>query len=250
MKDKKMDNKVPFVDLKDIPSRFATYKLLVDNPLISYRPYKFGELKTMGRSLSQLQMIDLNLEGIWANFDKELITMSDFSYIIVLRQLSTFGSNKYNLDFECTKCETENTSVINTDSFDFKELAVDFPITANISDKELEMMPFTVKDLKSLIINGLEPNDENVFASQCKNMSIEEFNKFVDEIYLPEDMEAIKELAEYMSHDLKPFKLKCKNKNCNHVNNIKLDLEGGVAIRPFRENTRTVKDKFRFGVKK
>ena len=67
---------MPVVQVKSLPSQFTPYKLLVKNPEIQYKPYKYGEIKKMNQSkMSVKQLFKEVLNGIICNFDKELLTL-------------------------------------------------------------------------------------------------------------------------------------------------------------------------------
>ena len=272
---------MPVVQVKSLPSQFTPYKLLVKNPEIQYKPYKYGEIKKMNQSkMSVKQLFKEVLNGIICNFDKELLTLSDFMFIGLLRRISTLRSAKFNANFSCQVCNHSNKEEFDNSSLEFQDLNCQLPIFVTFDEKEYKFTPITVKDY--LILYELDKLEDQIafFAIQCRNTDIvtnypefdengvkltEEQRRFytIYDIFYnlssQEDGEVLDEIEKYLDHGLKPVPMKCKGiveytddegivreNRCDNVINVTLS-GGGVLITPFRESDEPIKSRIRFG---
>jgi len=241
---------LPWVEIKELPSKFLAYP---KGSKILYRPFTYGEIVELAQSkLSDEEFArKILLPGIETRgFDKLDLVFADFSFITLLRYISSFPSYEFRISNKCYKCEKSINKSIRAVEIEYKDLEVpDLPIVANLSIGELHFMPLTLRNrirLESdpdLDIN----NPKHVIASLIVNYNIHEAIKLLKlEDLLPEDVEIINEIDQMLALDIKPVSVKCSNENCGAINKIKLSIGG--TLRPFRRHKKSVEDRVRFGI--
>lgn len=247
---------LPYIQLtqNQLPSQGLAYPKGFE---LIYRPYTFGEIQKINQSkLSNKQKLTFVLEGIKTSFDKELLTLSDLSYIALLRKISTLGGHKVNVTFKCGKCRQEITEAIDFGTsqsiIEFQDiLAPELPICITFSNnKEYKFKPITFKSFSKILEEGLEHDTIALIAHQCINPhQYDELYKVIENSTY-EDQILLEELDKYLEHNIKPIKITCKNvvggQACHHVNSV--ELSGGEALLlPFRESKKSPSSRIRFG---
>lgn len=234
---------LPTIQVKELPSKGLPYP---KGWSISYRVYKFGEIKTYNQSkLGVKDELAFVLEGIKTSFDKLSLTLSDLLYIGFLRKLSSLGAVEYAKQYNCYKCGSVNELKFSTKDIYFEDLSMEkLPVVATLSVGELHFNPLTIKQYFELIDEDKHTSDIDIMAAQCLNKSKEEARRIIYNL-LPEDGETMNEVDKLLYHDIKPLDHKCKN--CSVINVSELN-SGGTIIYPFREHKVDVSNKIRFGV--
>jgi len=264
------------LDLDQLPSKGLSYRSKMPSPSITYRMYSYGEvLKSSDSKMSEEQKIKFVLRGIETNFNKRDITLSDFLYIALLRQISGLGSEKFIAVCACPKCKGRDKYPIETESFDYNDLFDDIdpsekpelPIVVDLfGGIDHVFMPVTVGDYLDLIEMGKENDEIAMHVMQCVNRDeiYEDFDDVYDKFYRAniEDGQYLEKVNDFLHHGLKPFEIKCtvkiseedseegsKEKLCDY--RYPVELDGGQALLlPFRESKSPKRDRIRFGNKK
>ncbi len=244
-------NYLPDIQIADgLPSQFIPYP---DNVVIKYNPYTFGELKKISQStLSIKEEFKFILEGIKVeNMDALDLTLPDFMFINLLRNISSLGTQKASVDFLCPQCTTPNTTTIeikgNSQDIEFEDLMIDeLPIIATLSTGEYHFSPIRLKDYFALIDNKKENDLIAWLAAQCRNISFDEaYEAFFNANAI--DTEILEEVDRLLNHDLKPIPAHCTN--CSETVNVEL-IGGDAVLKPFRaadEHQQFIKSSIRFG---
>lgn len=238
---------MPIHNIEDLPSNMIPYP---EGAEISYRSYGFGEIKNISQSeLSELDFVDIVMNGIYTNFDKKTITFYDFLYIAILRKLFTIGNSKAELVYICPHCEKRVSSEIDmAEDIDFEYLKTEeLPISTVLDDGNVyEFHPFTIEDYKWLVRNNKFKDYVAVISLCCKNREYKETYKYIMENSTISDGETLLEVEHYLSHDMKRVEKYCPK--CKSRNN--LDVSGrDVLIRPFHKRAGSTKHKIWFGNK-
>lgn len=248
---------LPEINLKatGLPSRGLAYP---KNCEISYRPYTFGEIQKINQSkLSHKGKLSFVMDGIHTSFDKEDLTLSDISYIALLRKISTIGGHKANVVITCRGCHKEYTQMIDfgtsTSQIEFFDLqAPELPVIVTFSNnQEFSFMPLTYKKFVKIMEEGQEQDVTALIAHQCMDGDFKHIYKIVENATF-EDQMLLQELDELLKHNLKPLTIVCQNRiqdqPCLHEN--KIELTGGDALLlPFREPKKPSQSRIRFGTK-
>ncbi|EJF07112.1 hypothetical protein ThvES_00008170 [Thiovulum sp. ES] len=215
------------IEPSTLPSRGFTYP---NNIEISYRPYILGELYKISQipkdttTALNIRRVDIILSGIFVKgMSKEMLTLADFNYLSVLRQISTLGDDsELTLTWKCPKCgKTHNRTVNLTTQIEFKDLEVKL-IEADINSQTLTFTPLTVKGYKTkLALSDKYETDVSVMALQVDTE--EPFGNIYNFLYNlsdKEDIEAINEIDRHLYHDVNPVEAVCKTKECGHTSLI------------------------------
>lgn len=245
------ENLLPEINLKpsELPSKGLAYP---KGSEITYRPYTFGEIQKISQSkFNHKQKLGFILEGIHCSFEKENLTLSDLSYIALLRKISTIGGHKANVSFKCQSCLHPCTEVIDfgtsESKIEFHDIsAPELPIIITFSNnKEYSFKPLTFKSFTKIIEQNLENDTIALISHQCIDGNYKELYKFIENATY-EDQLLLEELDKLLEHNIKPVGISCKK--CNFEN--KIELSGGDALLlPFREHKESTSSRIRFGSK-
>lgn len=241
---------IPQISVKasELPSKGIAYP---PNSVIQYRPYTFGEIKKVSQSkLDVKSSFDFVLKGIETPFDSMLLTVGDFFYLGLLRRLSTLGSDKMIIPYQCNGCKKISKHITETTNIEFDDIsAPELPIIAEFGDSEIEFNPLTLGGLYELVTIDKHSDEIALLAKQCK-MPFDDAYKFIYDAN-PEESLLINEVDKLLYHSVKELVFECKEelangKVCKHENTIELD--GGQAlIMPFREREEPIRSKIHFG---
>jgi hypothetical protein len=247
-KEIKKEDFIPEINIQvtSLPSKSLAY---LENTIIKYRPYTFGEIKKVSQSkLSIRDSFELVLSGIETNLGSKYdLTVSDVLYLGLLRKLSTLGSNKVNLPYTCSQCNNKSSHILDIQNdLEFDDIkAPKLPIIAEFSNKVIEFMPITVNKFFYLMDKGLEKDELAIMAIQATNLDFEESYKFFQNI-TGEDIFLAEQIDQDLYHGLKPVSFECSQ--CK--SKIKFELDGGEAlILPFREYKESIKTRIHYGIK-
>jgi len=250
----KKDNKItalkadylPSINInpEELPSKGVFYP---EKASIKYYPYTFEEVKIFSQSkMESNDRFNFVLQGIETNFDKHQLTVSDFMYLGILRNISTLETKKLSVMFYCSTCEKENTATEEITNFEFDELKdIKLPYIKEFSFGKYEFKPLTVEMMMALIDNNLYKDEfaiatiQSIMDLDAKNVSeqfIETYNKF--KYAKLEDGVIFEEIAKELYHGVMPKEFICKE--CNNTSKILIDGgDGDVFISPFREPTKS-----------
>lgn len=240
-----------FIPVTAIPSGGIPYPV---GYRISFRPYVFGEIKIAsgGRDMPFGEMAQILMKGIKTTFPIQDLTFYDFLYISLLRKISSIRDEKILASHECTQkdCKSINTYEIDISpenceiefwELDFKEL----PVTVILGDKELKFRPLTLGQFLQLERVRLEKDPVSILAMQCENLPFMTARSLLFwSMNDYEDSDLLNRVEEILNHGTKPFRVRCSA--CNHINYLQID-GGGVVIRPFRSDAKSVNARIRFG---
>lgn len=220
---------------------------------IKYRPYTFGEVKTISQTgQSNLTVRDRILEilkGVQVSngFDPLNLTLQDVFCLGFLRKVRTFAtSNKISIPHFCDGCKKPTQFVLEENEvLDFNDIkAPSLPISFNMYDETFEFSPLTVKnyfDYLDYVLKSIDLNEEvdtgvAVMAAQCISHSFEDSYRAIFNAG-PNESSLLAEIDSLLNHDLKPIEMYCRNKKgeeiCNYKTTIKLD-EVDRLVLPFR----------------
>ena len=242
------------IELDTLPSRSIPYP---ENSKVKYRPFAFGEVKKLSESknLSIRDRFKEVLNGIeTVGFNKGDLTLFDFLYIGLLRKISTLGSRELTAQFQCGKCHQKGSHKFTLDQIEFNDMkAPALPISVDMWGRQgVEFSPPTVRDFVELAESGKHRDDVAMIASAVKNIPFEEayalvYNSTAD------DVEALREIDEYLEHDVKPMEFVCgqvtdKELGTRCDNKIKIEVsEEDTLIMPFRRDKQPTSSRLRFG---
>lgn len=249
---------LPFITINvaDLPSKGLFYP---EDASIKYYPYTFEEVKMFSQSkMDSKDRFNFVLTGMETSFDKYQLTVSDFMYLGILRNMSTLEAKKLSIVYYCTDCSKENTVTEEITNFDFDELNdVKLPYIKEFSFGKYEFRPLTVEMIIELTDNKLYKDEFAIATMQSmmnlndKNASekfIETYNKF--KYAKLEDGVIFEEISTELYHGIMAKNFTCKE--CSAVNKVLIDGgDGDVFISPFRESTesdptrvRTINEKY------
>lgn len=236
-------NFIPEVSLevKSLPSKALSYP---PGSIIKYRPYSFGEIKKINQEKNSTKdTIEFALSGIQANFDVKKITISDLLFIGLLRKISTLGTTKVVIPYDCDKCKGKVREVVDTDKLEFDDIqAPSLPVVCDFGGKDFKFMPLTVEGYLELCDLGKQDEELSMMAKQVTNVAFDESYKTFYNATI-EDGKFLDDIDKYLYHGIKPISstcTQCKNK-------ISIELDGGQALLvPFRGDQVPTKTRIRF----
>lgn len=246
---------LPFVELteKSIPSGGICYP---KGWTIKYYPYTFGEVKQLNQSkMSLVTKLNYILDGIKTNFDVLDLTVSDFLYIAMLRNLSTFETRVMNCTFTCNDCYEIQTQSVDFKDIEFEDLNKDLkiPYEAEFSFGKLAFRPLTIKMLFELFGNGLQKDDIATATIQTidLNKTAEEVLPMFEDVYTKisnctfNDGEILQKISDSFYHGIKDKEFVCNKCGSKNVKSID-GGDGDVLISPFRGLSIFDTDRVRF----
>lgn len=252
--------------IKKLPSGGKAYPVGLE---VRYRPYSFGEIKTINQStLSIKEKILEILEGITvsSDFDPLDLTLQDGFFLGFSRKRETFlREDKIVIPHHCAGCDRRSDFIMQENKdLDFYDLAAPkLPIGISLHGEDFSFTALTIRQYFSYLDHLTKAVDDNneldaeaaMMAVQCVSHSFEEayqacFNA------PPEGQDDLVEVDKMLRHELKPVTFKCTNKVetdgvasvCGHESTLRLD-EVGRLVLPFRdESGEPRKSRLRFGL--
>lgn len=237
---------LPEIQVTSLPSQFKSYG---KDAKISYVPYLYGELVRFNQSkMSDEEKCQQVLSGIRTSFDRMDLTFPDFLFLGLLRRMSTFGSNKFNISFVCQSCGNRSTIQIMDSEIEFDDLNIPaLPVVVTLSNsKELHFGPLTVRDYFDLLRNEKTDDEEYVMAKQVKNFNDQEALEVINGI-TGKDISLLQHVDRYLYHGIKDIPTECRNEECKARVLVEIG-EDSTLIYPFRESKPASRDAIRFGV--
>lgn len=254
---------------KSITSLPSGGKAYPQNLEIKYRPYTFGEVKTVNQigqnNLTVRDRILQILDGIQVSqgFNPLNLTVQDVLFLGFLRKRTTFAKqDKISIPHFCDGCKKPTEFILEENkNLEFNDIkAPALPVSFSMYDESFEFSPLTVQSYFDYLDFALKSIDQNqeidsgvaVMAAQCISHSFEDAYKAIFNAS-PHESDCIAEIDSLLNHDLKPIELYCKNKKgeeiCNYKTTIKLD-EVDRLVLPFRsEHEEPIASSLHFGKK-
>lgn len=251
------------VEAKDLPSRGLGYP---DGMVVRYRSYSFGEIKKVSTTndIDLPQIVEIVMSGISVDgFDKFKLSFVDMLYIGLLRRVSSQGHLKYQMPYQCEKCETVSQAVFGSGDIDFQEISEEvtgLPIEVDLNGDVFQFMYPTVQNMLD-VKNGRKDKKKRkdspaleITASTVINMDMETAYNKLNAITDSDEMEVLAEIDKLLFHDIKPVKAICKSKVeneqgelavCGHENYVSIEGKE-LLVRPFRDGEAPARNKIRF----
>jgi len=244
---------IPIIDVVSVlPSGGFSYP---KNYWIKYRPFVFGEIsKISNDKMSFTDIARIVLSGIKTSFPIEELTFYDFTFISLLRKLSSLRDSQVRVTHACSRCKKLNTYIINVSSGEDSDLNFweikynNLPIKVDLKFdnneyKEYEFSPLTISQYFYLCNIGMEKDICAMIAAQCTNESFEVMYDNVCKA-VGEEETLLREIDDILTHGLKPIASQCDA--CGAVTMLRVD-SNKVILRPFRRPNEVIKDRIRFG---
>ena len=182
------------------------------------------------------------------------LTFFDFTFVSLLRKLSSLRDSKVKTTHRCAKCKEPNTYIINISGgpdtdinfWNIKYSALPIKVDLCFGEDEYaeyEFMPITVSQYLLLYNSGLHEDPAAMLAAQCVNAPFEIMMKKINTVNGEEET-LLREVDDLLTHGIKPIPSKCAA--CGAVTMLRID-SSGVIFRPFRRPDQVVKDRIRFG---
>jgi hypothetical protein len=221
------ENKKPIlsntqINVIDLPSKFLSYP---PNSYVKYRPYFFKEIKDhdFSKNLTYRDEVDFVLSGIYTNFDKYDLTLSDYLFLNLLRRISNTGDYDISVKYRCNTCGNMVMGVFKSNEIEIDYLKVPkLPIRIKFSSgKEYEFKPLTIGKYIELVEEKFKDKTISIISKCCINTSYEEIFNFISNIVDPIDIALIEYLDKQIYHNVKPMVLKC-----THITKKYLEKDG------------------------
>ena len=239
-----MNSIAPFIQVTDLPSHYLSYP---DNVNISYQPYSFGEVEQLSllENAPLSKKIEFASKGIKVEgMDLLDLETADFTYLLILRQMSTFDQHKFNIDFKCPHCQKDNKYQVTTADIEFNEISdriKSLPVQVNLSTGiPLQISGITLRD--QIELDKIQsPTLLDVIAYRIKNFSIKESKEILQNINNGEDIDLLQYLSEELDFDTQFIVAKCEH--CKKED-IKVELGDMLELAtPFRRDASSVLDR-------
>lgn len=239
-----MNSITPFIQVTELPSHFLSYPKDVQ---ISYQPYSFGEIEQLSQleNASIKKRIEFAAKGIKVEgMDLYDLEPADFTYILILRQMSTFNTQKFNLEFNCPHCREANKKEVLTSEIEFNEISdriQSLPVELALSTGiPLQVGGLTLRD--QIELDSLEnPTLLDVMARRIKNFSVDEAKDIIRHINNGEDID----LLQFLNEEL-DFNTQFIVTECDHCKKADIKVELGDMLElatPFRRDSHSVLDR-------
>lgn len=267
-KKKKIKNKAWVnIPVDKLPSRGLSYPT---GTRIKYRPYDYMEISTLSESkMTEDDSLLFMMKGIVTRgIEKLSITFGDFLYLLLLRKLSTLGTQNFKVSF---KHEGEKVShIASSADFEFVDLEVPrLPINAEVFNRQVSFMPITIGQHLELINDypnlGKKKYELYAMAKQT-DLPFKRALKLIKNSS-SDDYTIIKNIELMLYHNIKelsvPIKVKQLNLDYNPENpnsreyievvkevvTVGID-DPAVMVSPFRGTDTTGGDRIYFGDKR
>ena len=235
------------ISLEDLPSKGKAYP---PSTRISYRPYTFGELRSISSSNKQLsvkQEYEKILDGIGTVGIKKLdLTLSDTVYLSILRRISTTPTERFTVSFKCRKCKKDNSHFkYFRELIDFEELNIPkLPMNVEFSFGKCSFKPITVGQYLDLLTMGLGLDISATLAIQVIDRPFKDIYPIIAECSDKRDIELLEEVEKLLHHDQNPAVLHC---SCGEPREVSLEGGEGCSLLPFRGDEENTRDPITFG---
>jgi len=235
---------LPKFEVTTLPSRGIPYP---NGWKIYYYPYTYGDLLKLSQSkLDPVSEIEEVLKGIECQgFDKYDLTIFDFQYLSILRQLSFSDDIQVLLEAPCPSCGQMVQKAVSASSVQYSELEVpQLPVVVEIAGQELEFCPLTVGKFVEAVKVKKHTDLIYLFALQVSNLDINKAYSLITNAF-GEDLVKLKTVEEVLDHGLLPVELICK---CGHKFSVLFGRDAeNYFFRPTFTNKRAAGTWLRFG---
>lgn len=234
------------IQVDTLPSRFKAYPA---GTQIFYRAYTYKELDDYNDSkLSLSESMRFILDGIDAQgMDIGKLTLADFTYIALLRKLSSLGSDTFSVTIK--RHGVEFTAIYDFEEIDFEPLKTpSLPIVAKIAGTDLHFMPLDMEHYLRLVDRGLETNERALLAAQVTNVEYKVAKDIIDNAS-GRDLLILKRIDDYLFHGVKPLVLKYTYKGKERRETIDV-TDVNTIVAPFRRSEEFEGSAIQFGVQK
>jgi len=237
--------------LDNVPSNFKPYP---KNSKIGFRNYTWDEIYNYNISkLNHKSLLNFVMSGIFTEgFDKEDLTLGDYTYLGIYRIISTLGSKHKVIyeNFKCPHCGDVINPTVQKDQLNFEELKVKTSGKAFLKIKtpifnedkcvghsdELSEIMINIPRVShwiKMIDNNYDLDDEKkLLALQMEDLSFEEANKILNNLEYNDGLK-ISKIDNAFYHGLNPYELECYK--CHKKTSVELE---GVEhlLKPFLED--------------
>jgi len=213
---------------------------------VFYSPYTYGDVMWVSQSeLGEKELVDFVMSGIECKgFDRYDLTVFDFQYLSVLRQVSSFGDASFYLCTECPQCKREVKRLLSIKDIVYKDLpAPSLPVVAMVGGVELEFTPLTVSDYLKAVEAGKGKDLVYLMSLQVRNMNPEEAYSLISSA-TGEDLLRLKMVEDYLDHGMEPVTVICRG--CGYRTNVLLGRDR-YFFRPKDLGSESVTSGIRFG---
>ncbi len=201
------------VNIFDLPSKFLPYP---KDAIIKYRPYFFEEIKNhdQSKNLMYREEVEYVLSGVYTNFDKYKLTLSDYLYLNLLRRLSNLGEYDIRAKYRCGGCNNLSESIFKASSILIDYLEVpELPVRVTLtSGKEYNFSPLTIGSYLKMVEEKFKNKDVSMLSRCCVDAPYEEIYEVIRTLTDPVDIALVEHLDSLLYHSLVPMKLKCTHK--------------------------------------
>lgn len=225
------------INVTDLPSKFLPYP---SDAVIKYRPYYFEEIMNhdQSKNLTYREEVDYVLSGVYTNFNKYDLTLSDYLYINLLRRMSNVGDYDIRVKYLCKGCGNISENVIKASQIDIDYLEVPkLPITVTFSsEKKYSFNPITIGSHIELVEENFKNKSVSILSKCCVNAPYEEIYEFIRTLTDPLDVALAKKVDRLVYHSLKPMDLTCSyvhkeflekdGYNIKTLNKLRVDRDG------------------------
>lgn len=239
--------------IEEIPSLGLSYPKGWE---IYITPYTGDDIDELSNSkLSLKYVLTKCLEGVYCNFDKNLLTFYDALYLSWYRRVLSIDTkdNKIQIAAACPHCGKYSTRTVDLDTeIEFEDLQIPaLPINVDFSFGRLSFSFLTYKDFMAL---QTELRSEEL-AYQCTTeCDIDTEKGEVREVELQklfgsltgEDAQLLRQVRQLTYHGIKPITTLCQNKDCGETFEAILDEMSSLVL-PFRASQQDLRSKVSFG---
>lgn len=259
--------------IKSLPAGEVSYP---EDWSIEITPYLFGQSSGINESdITSKRFYNCILDGVYTNFNKNLLTIEDTFFIGAARKLVTSKSNKVILTSKCPVCLNENKITLNLqDAINFEKskisnrkkypIKVSFPngyigwykfltldeslslmktpesrvpgIITNLAKRTVKLVELVGENKAEKVIFDVTKDNHKLNFEALENL----YSTFVDE-----DAQLLEDILDlFESSKLMPIEVQCQDKKCGHT--YKQELELGALteyLSPFRgDSGRKIED--------
>lgn len=234
------------IQVNSLPSHFKPYPAGVS---IFYRAYTYKELDDYNDSkLSLAESLRFILQGIETHgMDVGKLTLADFTYLALLRKLSSLGSDTFSVTI--TRHGLEFTAIYDFEEIDFEPLKTpSLPIVATIGGTVMHFMPLDMEHYLRLVDRNLENVERALLAAQCTNLEYKVAKEIIDNA-TGRDLLILKRIDDFLFHGIKPLVLKYTYKGKERRETIDV-TDVNTIVAPFRRSEELEGSAIQFGLQK
>ena len=241
------------IKLDQVPSLGMSYPEGFEIYVVPYTGDDIDELSNSALSLRYI--LTKCLEGVYCNFDKNLLTFFDTLYLSWYRRILSLSSNdnKIQIAAPCPHCQRYSTRVVDLKTeIEFEDLQIpSLPINVDFSFGRLSFTFLTYKDFMNL---QTELKSEEL-AFQCitecdiDTESGETREQQLQKLFgslTGDDAALLRQVRQLTYHGIKPLTTLCQNPKCGETFEAMLDEMSSLII-PFRSPQQNLRSKVSFG---